>query len=134
MMKITSKIIAVTAGLALSAAASAGIEGKWQTFDDKDGQPKAVVQITESNGVYTGKIVCGNTPKAKQFVNEVVIRGLKAKSGNKYGDGKIYDPNSKKEYDLAVTDKGNQLHLRGYMGVKFVGRSQTWKKDTGLCK
>lgn len=31
--------------------------GKWKTIDDKSGKPKSIIQITESNGVLTGKIV-----------------------------------------------------------------------------
>lgn len=41
----------------MSLAHADSIEGKWQTVDDKSGQPKAVVQISRAGDVYNGTIV-----------------------------------------------------------------------------
>ncbi|USZ14255.1 DUF2147 domain-containing protein [Moraxella sp. FZLJ2107] len=129
-MKFSSKLMAIGAGLALSASAFAadGIVGHWQTYED--GQPKAVVQISQSGNTFTGKIVEGNTAKAKTYVGRTVITGLKADGGGKYSGGKITDPVNGKTYDLNATLKGSKLDLKGGYKIagKVVGRSQTWQK------
>ena len=50
--------------------------------------------------------------------------------------GRLYDPKSGKTYHGAMTAEGNQLHLRGYIGFKAFGRSETWTrttKETATC-
>ena len=42
--------------------------------------------------------------------------------------GKLYDPKSGKTYKGTVAADGNQLHLRGYVGIKAFGRSETWTR------
>lgn len=120
------KLAVISSGILLSVSAFANIAGEWQTYEN--GQAKAVVQITENSGVYTGKIISGNTEKAKQYVGRTVITGLKADGGGKYSGGKITDPVSGKTYSLSATESGNSLKLRGYLGTKLLGRTQTWQK------
>ena len=99
----------------------------WQTYED--GQPKATVQITESGGVLTGKIIAGNTAKAKQYVGRTVITGLKADGGGKYSGGKIIDPVDGKSYRLTAKLSSNETSLKLTGHARFIGwRSQTWKK------
>ena len=40
--------------------------------------------------------------------------------------GRLYDPKSGKTYKGTMTAEGNQLHLRGYIGIKAFGKSETW--------
>jgi uncharacterized protein (DUF2147 family) len=49
--------------------------------------------------------------------------------GEKWTDGKIYDPKSGKTYscNLTLTKEGN-LNIRGYIGLSIIGRSEVWKK------
>lgn len=105
------------------------LAGTWQTYEN--GQPKAVVQISENGGTYTGVIISGNTEKAKAHVGKTVITGLKAAGGGKYSGGKITDPVNNKTYSLTATQNGNTLNLKGGYKVagKVIGRSQTWKKQ-----
>jgi uncharacterized protein (DUF2147 family) len=42
--------------------------------------------------------------------------------------GKLYDPKSGKTYKGVMTADGDQLHLRGYVGIKAFGRSETWTR------
>ena len=68
-MKISLKSISVGVALStLSVAAMAAdpIVGTWQTYEDN--QPKAQVQISQTGSTFTGKIVAGNTEKAKSEV------------------------------------------------------------------
>ncbi|MEO7029355.1 MAG: DUF2147 domain-containing protein [Acidobacteriaceae bacterium] len=43
-------------------------------------------------------------------------------------DGKLYDPKSGKTYRGTMTAEGNQLHLRGYVGFKAFGKTETWMR------
>ena len=55
-MAFLTKVAVLSAGLALSAAAFAdNLVGNWQTYED--GQPKAVVKISENGGTFTGVVL-----------------------------------------------------------------------------
>lgn len=127
-MKFSAKSIAlglVVSSMSLTAMADP-IIGTWQTYED--GKPKAHVQISKSGSTFTGKVIAGNTDKAKTYVGRTVITGLKADGGGKYSGGSITDPVTGKTYKLSATQTGSSLALRGYVGVKALGRTQTWQK------
>ena len=46
-------------------------------------------------------------------------------------EGKLYDPKSGKTYSGSLTAEGDKLKLRGYVGVKLFGRSETWTRVSG---
>lgn len=121
------------------------ITGIWQSVDDLTGAPKGQVEITqEANGTFTGKIIkitprTGYTPKEfctgcpapytnKPIVGLNVITKLKHKRDLTYTGGRILDPNTGRVYSLAakLSSNGQRLHLRGYVGVSVLGRSQIW--------
>lgn len=118
------------------------VTGKWKTFDDKTGDAKSIVEITEKNGKIYGEIIeilnpekkndkCTNCPdsdKDKPLEGLIVIKGLK-KDGNEYSDGKILDPSSGKLYKCTVSlDGKDKLKVRGYVGISAFGRTQTWNR------
>lgn len=138
----------VIAGLLHTTAALAADTpvGKWETIDDKTGQPKSLVEITaDSNGVLSGKIVKGLGPTAdperrctacKDARKDQLIRGMTIISGLKKDDdewngGTILDPESGKTYKckMYLEDNGQKLVVRGYIGFALVGRSQTWNRQ-----
>lgn len=45
--------------------------------------------------------------------------------------GTLYDPKSGKTYSGSMTSDGNKLKLRGYVGLKMFGRSETWTRAAG---
>lgn len=126
-MKTTLKTLLAfsTMGLASVAFAADPLHNTtWQTFDE--GQPKAVVKITESNGVLTGKIVSTTRPEGKKFIGKTIITGLKSQSNGKYSQGSITDPEKNKTYKLTATLNGSTLNLKGHLGP--FSRTQVWKK------
>ncbi|MBX2916863.1 MAG: DUF2147 domain-containing protein [Cyclobacteriaceae bacterium] len=117
------------------------IVGKWQTIDDETGKPKSVVEISERNGKYYGKIIrlfrspaedqdpiCDKCPVdddryKRKIVGMEILRNL-VKDNDEFSGGTIIDPNNGKIYRCKVWLEGNNLKLRGYLGPFF--RTQTW--------
>ena len=146
MKRTISSLIVLSAGALLSTSVFAvSLNGtQWQTIDDKTGEKKAVMQLTESGGKVTGKILkvldkekadalctkCPGSLKNKPVEGLQILTGLKADGSNQWSDGKLVDPESGKTYSgkLTLSDNGQTLKLRGYVGSPVFGRSQTWQR------
>ena len=146
MKRTISSLIALSAGALLSTSVFAvSLNGtQWQTIDDKTGEKKAVIQLTESGGKVSGKIIkvlnkekadalctkCPGSLKNKPVEGLQILSGLKADGNNQWSDGKLVDPESGKNYSgkLTLSDNGQSLKLRGFVGTPVFGRSQTWQR------
>ena len=120
--------------------------GLWKNIDDNSGKPKALIRITESNGELSGKIEklfqepgelpnpkcdkCDGPLKNQPIIGLTILSGMK-RDGDDYEGGKILDPANGKVYSskLALIDSGKKLKVRGYIGVPFIGRTQTWIRE-----
>lgn len=117
------------------------VTGTWRTIDDKTGKEKSYVKLYETkSGKIQGDVTkiltkgkedakctdCKGDNKDKSIQGMTIIWGLE-KDGDGWGNGKILDPNSGKEYSckMKLKDK-NTLEIRGFMGVSLLGRTQTW--------
>jgi len=127
-------------------AGEASPAGLWKNVDDVSGKPRALIRITESNGVLQGKIEkvfrgpaedpnpkcdkCEGANKNAPVIGLVILSGL-TKDGEEYVDGQILDPDNGKVYRSRVhlIDDGKKLSVRGYIGVPMLGRSQTWLRQ-----
>ena len=137
--------VAVTACAALAGAAQAQMSpvGTWHSIDDKTGEAKAEIRITESPaGVLTGRIEkllrrqadpnqrcndCSDDRKGQLVVGMEIIRGARKAEGREtWEGGKILDPENGREYTLRLTpaEGGRKLDVRGSIGP--FGRTQTW--------
>jgi uncharacterized protein (DUF2147 family) len=121
--------------------------GLWQTIDDHTGAPRAVVQIAQdANGVLSGKVVKGLMPgerpdrrctactdyrKDQLIIGMTILSGMH-KDGDSWEGGQILDPDNGKVYrcKMHLEKDGQQLVVRGYIGVSLLGRSQTWIRQT----
>ena len=130
------------ASLALPALAQMSPVGTWHTMDEKTGEIKSQIVISEAGGVVSGKIdkvlrkdakpdavcdECSDDRKGKPIVGLEIIRGAKkAADKNVWEDGKILDPENGKNYTLRLTpiEGGKKLEVRGSIGP--FGRTQTW--------
>jgi uncharacterized protein (DUF2147 family) len=139
-------LLAIAAMAALPAFAQDTPVGLWKNIDDVSGKPKALIRITETNGVLEGKIEklfraadeeqnpvcdkCSDTRKNQPIIGMTMLTGLK-KDGAEYTGGEILDPNNGKVYrsKLKVADGGKKLEVRGYIGMPLLGRSQTWVRE-----
>jgi uncharacterized protein (DUF2147 family) len=120
--------------------------GLWRNIDDATGKPRAMVRITESNGMLQGKIEkvfpapnetpnptctkCEGALKDAPVIGLTILSGL-TKDGDQYGGGQILDPDNGKTYrsQLRLLDNGKKLEVRGYIGTPLLGRSQTWVRE-----
>ena len=131
-------------GLALlgtaSAADLASPVGEWRTIDDQSGKPKSIIEITESNGQLTGKIVkllegaaekncskCEGDLQDKPLVGMKVLWGLK-KEGDEWSGGKIFNPSDGGTYTSKVKliDGGKTLEVTGKWMV--FSKQQKWQR------
>lgn len=55
---------------------------------------------------------------------------FKLKDPNHGENGRIYDPESGKTYKSTISSDGNTLNVRGYIGFKAIGRTETWKRTS----
>ncbi|MGO4328874.1 DUF2147 domain-containing protein [Cupriavidus sp. 2TAF22] len=141
--------IAVLAGALLGSAAAlaqASPAGSWKTIDDATGKPRGLVEITESNGVYTGKLVksfvdmegkskvcdkCTDARHDQPIIGLTIITGVRKTADNEWGGGEILDPENGKVYKtkLSLANDGNKLNVRGFIGISLLGRTQTWERE-----
>ena len=116
--------------------------GRWNTVDDKTGEIKSEIQITDNAGVLSGNVTkllrkdakqdevcdkCSDDRKDKPILSMQIIRGAKkAENKDVWEDGKILDPENGRNYTLRLTpvDGGKKLEVRGSIGP--FGRTQTW--------
>jgi uncharacterized protein (DUF2147 family) len=138
---------AVAALLAHGAAfAQASPAGLWKTIDDKTKKERSLVRITESGGVFVGRIEkrldpaakadatcekCTDDRKDKAIDGLEIIRAVKkSDSDNLWDSGTILDPEEGKTYRvrLQLADEGKRLEVRGYIGAPLLGRTQNWMR------
>ena len=118
--------------------------GSWHTIDDKTGEIKSLVVITESNGVLSGHVdkllrkdadqkavcdKCTDDRKDKPVLGLEIIRAAKKAEGKDVWEGgNIVDPDNGTVYKLKLTpiDGGKKLEVRGFIGFALLGRTQTW--------
>ena len=114
----------------------------WKTMDEKTNKAKALVKFTEQkNGTLSASIQQVLTPgeenacskcegqyKNKSLKGLTIVHGLKPVGANSYEGGSILDPNSGKTYKLKAQLNGNNLQMRGFIGMSLLGRTQTWQR------
>jgi uncharacterized protein (DUF2147 family) len=135
-------IVAVIPFAASPAPAQSSPAGFWNTISDTDGRRTALVEIREVGGTYAGVVrgllvpagpqdsVCGKCSgerRGQRVVGMEILRGMRP-DGDAWGGGEILDPETGKTYraKMKLTDGGQKLEVRGYVGFSVFGRSQTW--------
>lgn len=132
---------------AFAAPESASPVGLWRIVGDKSGEAEALVQISERNGIYEGRIVtvfarpgvdpearcelCPGARKGQAIKGLLILNGLR-QNGSEYKDGEILDPDSGDIYrcSLKLSDDNRKLQVRGYLGISLFGRTQTWFRES----
>lgn len=147
----------ITAGM-VSMMSHAGnydpIVGKWQTFDDRTGSKRAVIDITynKKKGTYFGRLIKRNASKSdglgiksrqtcykcpapftdQKIDGMIIVWNLKKDkkaTSFPYKGGFVIDPIRGRIYNLEteLSKSGNALKGRASLiGAKGIGRKQTW--------
>ena len=136
---LTAIFLGATSLVALAQVTPVGL---WRSTDDKTGEAKAEIRISETAGVLSGTIEkrltktakpedvcteCSDDRKDKPVLGLEIIRGAKKAEGRDvWEDGKILDPENGRNYTLKMTptEGGKKLDVRGSFGP--FGRTQTW--------
>jgi uncharacterized protein (DUF2147 family) len=140
MKRTIALFFTLASSLAMAQASPAGL---WKSIDDKTGKERSLIRISESGGIYTGKIEkrldedakptdvcdkCTDDRKDKPILGLVLIRNVKASASDKevFDGGDITDPESGKVYKVRLKplEAGKKLEVRGYVGPFY--RNQTW--------
>lgn len=141
---------ALLAALCLAAQPARAAEpipvGRWKTIDDETNAPRSIVEIREVGGELQGRILeifyrpdekpdpiceaCEGERKNQPVIGMTFLWGLKPASGDWTG-GAVLDPKNGKIYNakLSLTEGGNKLRLRGYIGTPLLGRTQVWLRE-----
>ncbi|MBC7483281.1 MAG: DUF2147 domain-containing protein [Rhizobacter sp.] len=142
-------VLAFTLAFGASAALAQATSpvGLWKTVDDGTKKDKSLVRISESGGVFSGKVEkivdpdapkdavckdCTDDRKDKPVLGMTIIKNMKQSVDDKaaYEGGEILDPNNGKVYKskLKLVDGGARLDVRGFIGLAVFGRTQTWSR------
>jgi uncharacterized protein (DUF2147 family) len=148
-MTLSSKLFVKIIGFGLiffsTLTLAASPAGLWKSIDDKTGKPRSLIRITESDGVFSGVVEkglregdtgervcdkCTDERKDQKIVGMTIIKNIKEKDGT-YAGGEILDPENGKIYKckMKLSEDGNKLEVRGFVGFSLLGRSQTWTRE-----
>lgn len=145
MKKILSIAFMALIGTALFAQDANKVLGVWLT---QDGDSKVTIS-EDSKGKINGSITWLKDPlkdgkpkvddknpdkklQSRPVLGLNLLEGFKYdKSGDKWVDGKIYDPKSGKTYKCLMwfDDAPNKLSVKGYIGFSIIGREVVWTRD-----
>lgn len=116
------------------------IAGIWKSVDDEDGKEKSHIQITESNGVLSAKIIklleaaesdtcdnCSGDLKGQPIVGMEILWDMQKQKNGSYDDGDIFNPKNGKTYSCSIRfEDKDTLRIRGYIGFSLLGKTQYW--------
>ena len=122
------------------------IDGTWRTADGE-----GLITIRNSDAGPVGKIAGSRLgpelrqPERKDDLNPdpalrdrpllgmVIMAGFEEDGESRWKEGYIYDPNNGKSYKckLKLVD-ADTLEVRGYIGVSWLGRTETWVRHVDL--
>jgi len=138
-----SKFLTVLLCVSFSVALSAQMSpvGTWETTDDETGEVKSRVEITESDGILSGRVVeiltdqrdalctlCKGKRYNQPVLGMIILQDLK-QSGDRWKGGKILDPEKGAEYKLTawLDEDPDVLNIRGRHWTGLY-RTQQWRR------
>ena len=142
---MVSMLLAMFSGLVQ--ADSMSPVGVWRTIDDKTKKERSFIRISEAEGGELRGVVekifdqpgddpahlckeCKGERKDQPIIGMAILWGLK-KQGDGWAGGEILDPKNGKIYraKMSLSEDGNSLNVRGFIGVSLIGRTQTWHRE-----
>lgn len=124
--------------------AEPSVVGLWEQVDGK-GRVQAWFNFFEKNGAYFGAIarvfpapgeksetICSKCPgdqKNAPIIGLIIVNGMQRK-GLSYENATILDPRDGSVYRavMELSPDGQNLTVRGYIGIELFGQSQIWRR------
>ena len=121
--------------------------GYWAAVDDKTNKTSSIIKVWQDpkNQKYYGKIYrifdenghrasdhcqsCQGKTHGKPMLGLVIIQDMTYQNGRFVG-GYVLDPRDGSKYHarMQVTNNGQLLSLRGYVGMPLLGRTAEWHR------
>ena len=149
MSKLMVRVALASALLCVISTPALGGElaGLWQEYDDQTGKVEALIRIDKmGDGSYEGKIEklfpdavpgmptvctrCTGSLQDKPLLGMRILYGMKRRDALRFDDGEIVDPEEGKVYrcHIRLSEDGKTIEVTGYIGVKWLGQSETWRR------
>jgi uncharacterized protein (DUF2147 family) len=146
MSLLVQVLLVVTLSCSSVLAAEPSATGLWRTIDDSTGKARGLVRIAEVSGQYQGKLEktfpqpgedsnpkcdkCSGTRRDQPVIGMTILWGM-TKQGEDYQGGEVLDPENGKIYraKMKLEDGGKTLHVRGFIGISLLGRTQIWLRE-----
>ena len=145
-MSLLATVVAVLVSSAVVTPlrAEPSVVGLWEQVNEQ-GRVQAWFNFFEKNGVYLGAIakvypapgeksqtICSKCPgdqKNAPMIGLIIVNGMERK-GLSYENGTILDPRDGSVYRavMELSPDGQNLTVRGYIGIELFGRSQVWRR------
>jgi uncharacterized protein (DUF2147 family) len=124
--------------------------GLWQQLDSDTGKSNGWFYISEHNGSYEGAIVrmflkpddppnplctqCKGDQLNAPWLGLTIVKSM-VRKGLEYDGGTILDPRHGSEWSAKMTlsPDGQDLIVRGYLGLPAFGMNQDWKRLPDAC-
>jgi uncharacterized protein (DUF2147 family) len=123
--------MSVTGGVTAQAPA-VDVAGVWI---DHTGQ--GAVEITPcGNNRVCGRVVWLKNPEhksrsGKRICGAQILGDLRKEGANAWGEGWIFNPEDEERFSAAIElANANTLRVTGYLGIRFLGETFTWKRAT----
>jgi uncharacterized protein (DUF2147 family) len=126
------------------AADAVGLEGNWSTPAGSVVQvyrcgPELCLKVAQVEKDATVSTDVNNPDaglRARPLCGLEIGHGFRSGGEGKADGGKLYDPKSGKTYSGSMVAHGDELKLRGYVGVAMFGRTETWHRvgEVGACR
>ena len=139
-----TRLIAAVCGIVVLSAAGAAAQtlsplGVWLAKGETGG--RGHVRIYKCGAKLCGKLIWSTKAKARDtknpdeskrsrmVVGSDIVWGFVPDGKNEWDSGRIYDPSAGKTYKAIMRLKGpNLLHVRGYVGISLIGKTQIWTR------
>ena len=133
-------------GVAGRADTAPTADGFWELQFD-DGKPEAWFLVSHKDDVYSARLVkgfkkegddtkpemicrkCPGDKKGARIMGLTLFWGLK-RDGLVFTGGSVLDPRDGSIYHAKMTlsEDGQELAVRGYLGIEMLGQTQTWHR------